>query len=53
MAREIKDTPVLSGKDAERFYYNLEHPKPVPQETKDRIRRMAEHIRTNGSVFEL
>ncbi len=32
MARPIKETPVLKGKDVERFKYNLEHPTPVSAE---------------------
>ena len=32
MARQIKETPVLKGKEAEQFIYNAEHPTPVSKE---------------------
>jgi hypothetical protein len=34
MARPIKDTPVLTGKDAERFRWHMEHPTPLSEEEK-------------------
>jgi hypothetical protein len=34
MARPIKDTPVLRGKDAERFRWHMEHPTPLSEEEK-------------------
>ncbi len=34
MARPIKETPVLTGKDAERFVQKLENIKPVSEEER-------------------
>lgn len=34
MARTIKETPVLSGKDAERFVENMYNAKPVSDSYK-------------------
>lgn len=39
MARPIKETPVLTGKDAERFEQRLKSVKPVSAEERDRIKR--------------
>lgn len=41
MARPIKDTPILSGKDAERFVERMmrsEERKETPQERAERMR---------------
>jgi len=32
MAKPIKETPVLTGKDAVRFAYAVAHPRPVSRE---------------------
>lgn len=32
MARPIKETPVLTGKDAERFAYAVANPRPISRE---------------------
>ena len=32
MAKPIKETPVLTGRDAERFAYAVEHPQPISRE---------------------
>lgn len=36
MARPIKDTPVLRGKDAENFLLNMDNLSPVSTEEKER-----------------
>lgn len=38
MARPIKETLILKGKDVERFKYNLEHPTPVSAEEVTKAR---------------
>ena len=35
MARPIKETPVLTGKDAERFRWHMSHPSPASSEEKE------------------
>jgi hypothetical protein len=46
MARPIKETPVLKGKDAERFRYNMEHPTPVSAEEVDKARQTYERFKS-------
>jgi hypothetical protein len=41
MARPIKETPVLRGKDAERFFDRMENVKPVSAEEIERIKKSA------------
>lgn len=41
MATEIRSTPVLFGKDAERFIHNMNNPKPVSKERLLEIRESA------------
>jgi hypothetical protein len=38
MARPIKETPVLRGKDAARFAEHIANPAPVSQSEKDAAR---------------
>ena len=38
MARPIKETLILNGKDVERFKYNLEHPTPASAEEVTKAR---------------
>lgn len=45
MARPIKETPVLKGKDVERFKYHLEHPTPVSAEEVTRARETYEKFK--------
>ena len=45
MARPIKETPVLKGKDVERFKYNLEHPTPVSAEEVTKARETYEKFK--------
>ena len=46
MARPIKETPVLKGKDAERFRYNMEHPTPVSADEVTRARETYERFKS-------
>ena len=48
MARPIKDTPVLTGKDAERFRWHMEHPTPVSEEFKRTAREAYEMFKRNS-----
>ena len=45
LARPIKETPVLKGKDVERFKYNLEHPTPVSAEEVSKARETYEKFK--------
>lgn len=36
MARPIKETPILRGKDAEDFLWHLDHPTPISNDEKVR-----------------
>jgi len=38
MARLIKETPILTGKDVERFIYNMNNPKKVSKEEIERLK---------------
>ena len=54
MARPIKDTPILRGKDAIRFEEMIANPQPVSQEFRDRIRRageLAEKMRQGPTTY--
>jgi catalase len=46
MATPIKQTPILYGKDAQRFAKLIAKPKPVSQETKDRQKRAYEFVKS-------
>ncbi len=46
MARPIKDTPELYGKDAERFEKLISQPRPVAEEEKERARRAYELMKS-------
>jgi hypothetical protein len=48
MARPIKETPVLTGKDAERFRWHMNHPSPVSEEEKERARQAYEMFKHNS-----
>lgn len=39
MARPIKDTPHLTGKDAQRFFEKMDKVKPLPAEEIARIKK--------------
>lgn len=45
MARPIKETPILYGKDAERFIHEMENVKPISEEEKKRVRASYEKIK--------
>ena len=42
MARPIKETPVLHGKDAEVFAKRIQNPTPVSQSEKEEARKAYE-----------
>lgn len=46
MARPIKETPELSGKDAVRFESLISAPKPVSNEEKERARKAYEVMKS-------
>jgi len=46
MARPIKETPVLYGKDAERFEKMISQPRPVSNEEKERARKAYEVMKS-------
>ncbi|MBO5267949.1 MAG: hypothetical protein J6B13_04225 [Muribaculaceae bacterium] len=46
MARPIKETPELYGKDAERLENLISHTKPVSQEERDKARKAYEYFRS-------
>ena len=46
MARPIKETPELWGKDAERFQELISTPKPVSKEEKERARKAYEVMKS-------
>ncbi len=52
MARPIKETPVLTGKDAERFVQNMYTPSPVSQQYKDQMKRTFEVFK-HAATFSL
>ncbi|MDR1880597.1 MAG: hypothetical protein LBQ78_06650 [Tannerellaceae bacterium] len=48
MARPIKETPVLTGKDARRFAEEMEKPKRYSQEEKERMQKARAVFQRNG-----
>lgn len=42
MARPIAPTPVLTGKDAQKFERHLENPAPISKERKEAARKAYE-----------
>ena len=46
MARPIKETPELYGKDAERFEKMISQPKPVSKEERERARKAYEVMKS-------
>ena len=53
MARLIKDTPVLKGKDAERFRWHMEHPTPVSEKFKEEAKKAYEEAKRNSPKCSL
>lgn len=52
MARPIKETPVLKGKDAIRFAERLEKPAPVSKSEKEAARKAYEAFKAI-STFQM
>ena len=48
MARPIKDTPILTGKDDERFRWHMEHPTPMSEEKKREYIEAYEEAKRNS-----
>lgn len=46
MARPIKETPELTGKDAVRFENLISNPKPVSKEDKERAKKAYETMKS-------
>lgn len=44
MARPIKETPVVYGKDAIRILKEIENPVPLSKERRDEIRSVGEYF---------
>ena len=44
MAKPIKETPILTGSDAECFAYAVEHPRPVTREEVQRAMAVYERL---------
>ena len=53
MAKPIKDTPVLRGKDAERFRWHMEHPTPISEERRSEAWKMFAILKANNPDCEL
>jgi hypothetical protein len=45
MARPIKETPALTGKDAERFLVDVAEAKPVSKEAKQHAKNVFERFK--------
>ena len=46
MARPIKDTPVISGKDEERFLKAMENVVPISQERREKMKKAYEWFKS-------
>lgn len=44
MAKPIKETPILTGSDAEHFAYSVEHPRAVTKEEVERALAVYEKL---------
>lgn len=44
MAKPIKETPILTGTDAERFAYAVQHPQPVTKAEVFRAQSVYERL---------
>ncbi|MDR3268566.1 MAG: hypothetical protein LBT83_05825 [Tannerella sp.] len=51
MARPIKDTPVLTGKDAQRFTEAIENVKPVSKEIREEMKKAYELSKSRATFF--
>lgn len=50
MAKPIKETPILFGKDAERFLKEIQNVKPASAEEKARVREAYEEMKKIASL---
>jgi hypothetical protein len=44
MARPIKDTPVLKGRDAREFRKKIENPIPISKEEREEMERIYKEV---------
>ena len=53
MALPIQPTPILKGKDAERFINLMQNSKKAPRAEQERIRELTTNIlsKANGTLF--
>ncbi|MDR0692030.1 MAG: hypothetical protein LBF69_03220 [Prevotellaceae bacterium] len=51
MARPIKDTPILKGKDARHFQEAMENLKPVSKERLEEIRKSYEFLKKRTEFY--
>ncbi|GHT39318.1 hypothetical protein FACS189437_02350 [Bacteroidia bacterium] len=51
MARPIKETPVLTGKDAKRFREAMENIKPISREEREEQRRSYELSKSRATFY--
>jgi hypothetical protein len=51
MARPIKETPVLTGKDAKRFREAMENLKPISKEKREEIRKTYELMKQISNFY--
>lgn len=51
MARPIKETPVLTGKDAERFAEKMKNIKPETKEEKEAAKKVYEKFKAIASFM--
>ncbi|MCD8297039.1 MAG: hypothetical protein LUC88_05640 [Prevotella sp.] len=49
MARPIEETPVITGKDAERFEEEIKHRRPEDPENIRRGRELYEYFKAKGA----
>lgn len=51
MALPIKETPILKGKDAERFLKNISNPKPVSKEEYERAKAIYNELKSKNKLW--
>jgi hypothetical protein len=51
MARPIKETPILRGKDAKRFREAIENVKPVSKERMEEINKSYEFLKQRSNFY--
>lgn len=52
MSLPIRDTPILTGKDAERFIKNIQNPKPVSREEYERAKKIYDELKAKGKTLD-